>query len=361
MKKILLVGGGTGGHIMPLLAVADELTRLSGGNIRVDYIGPKSSFTSEFASRGIAVHTVVSSKLRRYFSAANILVVPQLIVGFVESFLKLVFVIQPDVVFSKGGPGALAVLLAARICFVPIIIHESDTVPGRTNQIAGHFAKKIIIAFPTAKEYFKNKNVILIGNPVRSAFLANVPENRAAKLMLGFQTERPVIFILGGSQGAARLNQFVTDNLEGLLEHFQIIHQAGAAKLNSLPGRQAGYLPFGFMNTEEIKKAYAAADLVVARAGANTIAEIAVFGKPAILVPLPAQVAGEHQVVNAYEYAKAGAAIVMEEANFTLNVFMNEAEKITGNDALKQKMSIAAKAFSQPNAAELIAREIISI
>ncbi len=361
MKRILLVGGGTGGHIMPLLAVADEITKLGGGAVRVDYIGPKGAFAGEFESRGIAVHTVVSSKLRRYFSPANIFALPKLAFGFAESFLKLVFVIRPDAVFSKGGPGALAVLLAARACFVPIVVHESDTVPGRTNRISGNFAKKAIVAFAAAEEYFKNRNVILIGNPVRPALLANVPESRAARSILGLAADRPTVFIVGGSQGAARINQFVIDNLEDILKRFQVIHQAGAVNLNGLPGKRAGYRPFGFMNVDEMKNAYAAADLVVSRAGANSIAEIAVFGKPAILVPIPADVAGEHQIVNAHEYAKTGAAIVMEETNLTPNVFIAEAEKIIGNDELKKKMSAAAREFGKPNAAELIAREVLSI
>jgi UDP-N-acetylglucosamine--N-acetylmuramyl-(pentapeptide) pyrophosphoryl-undecaprenol N-acetylglucosamine transferase len=361
MKKILLVGGGTGGHIIPLLAVADEIMRISGGSVRVDYIGPKGAFAGEFESRGITVHTVVSSKLRRYFSPANIFALPKLAFGFVESFLKLVFVIRPDVIFSKGGPGALAVLLAARVCFVPIIVHESDTVPGRTNRISGNFARKVIVAFAAAGKYFKNKNIILIGNPVRSVLLANVPESRSARSILGLEPNRPTVFIVGGSQGAARINQFVIDNFEDIMKHFQIIHQAGAANLSSLPGKRAGYLTFGFMNVEEMKSAYAAADLVVSRAGANSIAEIAAFGKPAILVPIPQNVAGEHQIVNAYEYAKTGAAIVIEETNLTPNVFIAEAEKIIGDNELNKKMSAAAGGFGKPNAAELIAREILSI
>ncbi len=360
MKRILLVGGGTGGHIMPLLAVADALQKLGGGAVRLDYIGPRSGFFGDFEARGIKTHTVIQSKLRRYFSIANLVAFPQLILGFLEAFFKLVFVLRPDVVFSKGGPGGLAVLLAARICFVPIVVHESDTIPGLTNRVSGGFARKVILGFASAANYFKNKNVVVAGNPVRLALLERVPEGRAARSILGLDADRPVVFVMGGSQGAQRINQFFWDNLQEFLEKFQVVHQAGAANLKELPGGREGYKPFGFMDLEQMKNAYAASNIVVSRAGANSVAEIAAFGKPAILVPLPADVVGEHQIVNAHEYAKTGAAIVMEETDLTPNALLTEIMKILGDEDLRNKMSAAARGFAKPNAAELIAREVLN-
>ncbi len=372
MKRILLVGGGTGGHIMPLLAVADEIQKLGAGNIRLDYIGPRNAFWPEFRSRGIQCHGVPASKMRRYFSLANIFMPLEFTAGFIAALWELYF-LMPDVVFSKGGPGALAVLFAARFYLIPIVIHESDTIPGLTNRISGSFAKRVIVAFAAAGEYFNKKRVVLIGNPVRPELLGNVPSPAAAKSALGLDTQQPVVFFIGGSQGAARINQFVVDDLPVLMKNFQIVHQAGAANLKdteamsraaleAVPAdERGGYRLFGFMDLETMRNAYAAADIVVSRAGANSIAEIAVFGKPAILVPIPADVAGEHQIVNANEYARTGAAIVMEETDLTPNVFIAEAAKLIRSDEMKRKMSAAARAVAKPNAAENIAKEILSI
>ncbi|MCL4404141.1 UDP-N-acetylglucosamine--N-acetylmuramyl-(pentapeptide) pyrophosphoryl-undecaprenol N-acetylglucosamine transferase [Patescibacteria group bacterium] len=370
MRHILLVGGGTGGHIMPLLAVAEEIQKI--GGVRLDYMGPRSPFLSDFEARGIKCHTVPGSKMRRYFSLANAFMPFELLAGFIAALFKLYF-LMPDVIFSKGGPGALAVLFAARFYFIPIVVHESDSVPGITNRISGSFAKKVIIAFAPAGEYFKKNRVVLIGNPVRPELIENVPAPAAAKTVLGLDPNRPVVFFVGGSQGAARINQFVIENLPAFLGRFQVVHQAGAANfkeadvmsrsvLGGLPEEGKGnYKLFGFMSADEIKNAYAAADIVVSRTGASSIAEIAAFGKPAVLVPIPANVAGEHQVLNASEYAKTGAAVVLEEANLTPNMVGGTIAKILEDGNLREKMSAGARSFAKPNAAEDIAKTVLTI
>ena len=370
MKRVLLVGGGTGGHIMPLIAVAEEMQKA--GGVRLDYMGPRSQFLSDFETHGIKCHTVPGSKMRRYFSLANIFMPFELLAGFIAALFKLYF-IMPDAVFSKGGPGALAVLFAARFYFIPIVVHESDSIPGITNRISGSFAKKVVIALAPAAEYFKKKRVVLIGNPVRSELLENIPAPESAKAALGFDAKRPLVFFVGGSQGAARINQFVVENLPEFLARFQVVHQSGNANfkdadvmsrsvLNGLPDDKRGdYKLFGFMAADEIKNAYAAADIVVSRTGASSIAEIAVFGKPAILVPIPASVAGEHQVLNASEYARTGAAAVIEETNLSPNIFLAEVQKILSDEGLRQKMSGAARGFAKPNAAADIAKVVLAV
>lgn len=372
MKRILLVGGGTGGHIMPLLAVADEVQKIGGAEARLDYMGPRSAFWSDFQERGIRCHDVPASKMRRYLSIANIFMPFELVAGFFTALWKLYF-LMPDVVFSKGGPGALAVLFAARFYLIPIVVHESDTIPGVTSRISGSFAKRIIVAFAAAGEYFKKKRVVIVGNPVRPELLDKIPVPAAAKAALGLDQERPVVFFIGGSQGAMRINHFVLDNLPEFLGRFQVIHQAGAANFKEAEATSrsvlsgggtdngGGYKLFGFMNIEEMKDAYAAADIVVSRAGANSIAEIALFGKPSVIVPLPAAVVGEHQILNANEYARTGAAAVLEEGNLTPNLFLAEVQKILSDEDLKKKMSAAARDFAKPNAAENIAHLILTV
>ncbi len=360
MKKILLVGGGTGGHIMPLLAVADEIIKLGGRNIRLDYIGPRSRFFGEFEKRGIRTHSVVQSKMRRYLSAANVVDGVKFVAGFFESVGKISF-IRPHVLFSKGGPGALAVVLAAWVCGVPIIVHESDTVPGVTNRTSAKFAKKIIIAFPEAARYFDEGRTLVIGNPVRPAVLEKLPDRDAARAAFGLSGGKPVVFVVGGSQGAQRMNKFIVDNLGSFSGRFQIIHQAGAANVNGLPEESDGYKPFGFMDTERMKEAYVAADAIVSRAGASSIAEIAAFGKPSIIIPLPAEIVGEHQILNARAYAASGAAVVIEEKDLTLRKFSETVAKILDDGITRDKMSYAAKAFAKPEAAKDIARKVLEI
>lgn len=370
MKRIVLTGGGTGGHVYPLLAVADALAR-TGTEMEVVYFGSAGQYADEFAKREIRVSSIVGSKLRRYFSLSNFVDFPKFVVGFLEALVKLYF-FMPDVVFSKGGPGALPVVLAARFYLIPIVIHESDTAPGLTSRISGKFAKKIEISFEESYAYFnKKKNITLVGNPLRDTLKTVALGKEGAKGALGFDKAAPLVFIAGGSQGATRINQFVFDNFEPLLKEFQICHQVGAANfeeakliVSSLSKEMSSlyssrYRLFGFMTAEEMGTAYAAADVILSRSGSASIFEAAFFGKPSILVPLP-EAAGDHQKVNAYAYAKTGAAIVIEGDNLKLDVVTTKVRDILGDAGNYEKMCTAARAFAKPDAADLIAKDILS-
>lgn len=368
--RILLTGGETGGHIYPLLAVADELLKTKSANLSLQYLGPTGGFDEEFEKRNIKVSRLIGSKLRRYFDLRNLIDIPKFFVSVLEALIKMYF-IMPDVVFSKGGPGALAVVLAARFYCIPVLIHESDSVPGFTNRISGKLAARIGIAFQGAVRYFATKKTALVGNPVRQALLEGQKSMNIAKTDLRFDPKIPLLLVLGGSQGAQRINLFVFDNLAQLLKEVQVYHQVGPKNIGEakrtlellmkeLPAElKSRYQVAGFLDMEHMRLAMNAADVVLSRAGAGGIYETAAFGKPSVLVPIPREVVGEHQILNAYEYAKTGAAIVIEEKNFTIHLFLRELKRILTEAGVAPAMSAAAKSFFKPNAAALLTQEIL--
>ncbi len=370
MTKILLTGGGSGGHIYPLLAVAENLKKTA-EDIELFYLGPANPLNDEFKKLDIKVYTLASSKLRRYFSLANFLDIPKFILSIFQAMFRLYF-LMPDIVFSKGGPGSFAVILAARFYFIPVVIHESDSIASLTNRLSAGLAKKIVISFENTTSYFPKKKTKLTGNPIREELLEKLPEQNKAKTELGFNPEEPLVLIFGGSQGARRIDNFVLENLETLLAATQIYHLTGTNKLEETKQTSSAilgglgdnlrkrYLLAGRLRTDEIKIAMNAADLIISRAGAGAIYEIAAFQKPSILIPLSGS-ANNHQKNNAYEYAKKGATCVIEEENFKISIVLMQIKNILKDENLMQKMKEAAQKFSKTEAAAVIAKEILEL
>ncbi len=370
--RILLTGGGTGGHIFPLVAVAEALRKVQGANIKLFYLGPTSPLNEELEKNDVKIYKLASSKLRRYFDLQNILDIPKFFWSLFQAIIKMYF-LMPDVVFSKGGPGAFPVVLAARFYFIPVIIHESDAVPGLTNRISSKLAKRIAISFSSTQKYFSQKKTFLAGNPVREVFfredLLNASE---AKNHVSFSDKEPLLLVLGGSQGSETINSFVLDNLGGLLQVSQIYHQVGLNNFekfkdslepifkNLEESARRRYRAVPFLDLEALKGALNAADIVISRAGSGAIFEIASFGKPSILVPLRTA-ANDHQKANAYEYADSGASIVIEENNFTINLLLVQIKNILEDKEKYRAISEAAKKFFRPDAAETIGQEIVKI
>ncbi len=370
--RVLMTGGGSGGHIYPLISVITELQILAsqeGVNLEIRYLGVAGPYENLLRENGVRVQKILPSKLRRYFSLANILDMPKFIISFFQALSKS-FWFMPDVLFSKGGPGALAVVFAARFYRIPIIVHESDTIPGLTNMTTAKYAKAIATSFPSTAEYFGGRETMLTGNPVRR-YLFDEPLNQSkAKLFLGFDANLPLVLILGGSQGAVRINDFILDNLPVLLQTTQVFHQTGRANYDSVIGEVA---VIGRSLSAETKKRYKAidylekdmrialeaADLVISRAGSGSIFEIAAFGKPSILIPLPQGVSNAHQEQNAQEYARAGAAAIIEEANLLPNLFLKELQNLLANPQKLAAMAAAAKQFAKPEAALKLAQIVI--
>lgn len=364
--KILFTGGGTGGHVYPIVAIVREIRRIySKKNLEFYYIGPKDEFGLILLSQeDFIVKTIVSGKIRRYFSWQNITdILFKIPFGFLQSFF-LLLTIKPDLIFSKGGSGSIAVTYSARLLKIPVFLHESDIVPGLSNRITAKWAKKIFISFPKT-EYFDSKKTILVGNPIRKELLEG--DAKRAGEMLNLTLSKPIILISGGSQGAEPINDFVLMALNDILKEFEIIHICGKQNFKEAEAEaqvvinknlEKYYHLFGFLDEEKSKQAYKAADFVISRSGASSIFEIAANGKPSILIPLPTA-AGDHQAKNAYAYAETGAAEVVEQENLKINFFMEKIHLLFLHPEKLEQMRQSALSFAKPLAARAIAREIL--
>ncbi len=368
--KVVFTGGGTGGHIYPIIAVSREIKRLSSdqSEMKFFYIGPRDELTANLLSQeGIKVKAILAGKIRRYFGIIavfqNIIDIFRTIIGIIQAFNHLFF-LAPDLVFSKGGFGAFPVVISARILRIPVILHESDAVSGLANRITAKFAAAVFVSFPET-ENVNASRVILVGNPIRKEILEGSEES--ARKLFGITSNKPVILILGGSQGARQINDLIIDSLPQLIEYFEIIHQAGIrnfeqtkAEAEVMISKESNkyYHIYPFLREVELKHAYKISDFIVSRAGSGSIFEIAALGKPSILIPLPFS-AQDHQIKNAYAYAKTKAAVVIEKGNLTPNFFIATLRNILAEPKIRKKMETAARNFSNPRAAEVIANYII--
>jgi len=366
--KILFTGGGSGGHVFPIIAIFREIKKF---DPRAEglYLGPKNELELILLSQeGIKVKTILAGKIRRYFTPLSVLqnffdLFFRIPIGILQSFIYLFF-LAPDLIFSKGGYGALPCCLAGKILQIPIFLHESDLSPGACNRILGRFATEIFVSFPKT-EYFPLGKMVVVGNPIRERMLRVTKEE--AKALFGLEGGKPVLLILGGSQGAQRINDLILLILAELLENFEILHQSGPKNFNQVKAeaqvvmkeeQKKYYHLFPFLREKELACAYQVSDLVVSRAGSGSIFEIAAFQKPSILIPLP-EAAQNHQLKNAYFYAKTGAALVIEEQNLTPSFFLEKLKYLISHPEELDLMSYAAKEFSKPKAAKIIASYIV--
>lgn len=368
--KILFTGGGTGGHILPIIAIAREIRRLhTKDNLEFYYLGPNDEFgTALLGQEDFTIKTIISGKIRRYASWQNIIdILFKIPFGVIQSFFMLLK-IKPDLIFSKGGSGSVAVTYSARFLKIPVFLHESDIVPGLSNQVTSKWAKKIFVSFEKT-EYFDPNKTTFVGNPIRKEILEG--DKQTAAEIFNLTLSKPIFLITGGSQGAEAINDFVLLILNELLKNYEIIHVTGgenvreiSAEAQVVEGPEGAqdlkkyYHSVGFLNEEKMKHAYAAADLIISRAGSGSIFEIAALGKPSILIPLPSS-AADHQAKNAYAYSQTGAAIVFEQGNLTPNFFMENIQLLFLHPENMQQMKDAALAFAKPLAARAIAREIL--
>ena len=369
--KIVFTGGGTGGHFYPIIAVAERVNQI----IDQEHIlGAKLYFFSDspydkemLVENALLYEQVNAGKIRTYFSLKNFLDIFRTISGIISSIFKL-FSIYPDVVFGKGGYASFPTIFAARILRIPILIHESDSAPGRVNRWAGHFAKKVAVSFAEAAEYFPKKIVAWTGQPIMTETENKAPRRDALEYFK-LESELPVIVVIGGSQGAELINNTVLDALPRLVKNYQIIHQTGVKNFKLVSGQaevaladnkyKPRYLAVPYLNPLALKMAAGAATVFVSRAG-STLFEIASWGVPSILIPFGSSNA-DHARKNAFNYARAGACSVIEEMNMTANILSSEIERIVEDKAGYEIMSKNAKAFSKPGAAEKIARELVNI
>ena len=339
MKRIILTGGGTAGHVTPNIALIPKLRELG---YDIQYIGSYNGIEKELIEPfGIPYHGISSGKLRRYFSLQNFTDPFRVIKGFGEA-RKLIKSLKPDVIFSKGGFVSVPVVLAGKRCKVPVIIHESDMTPGLANKLAIPSAVKVCCNFPETLDALPEGKAVLTGSPIRQELLTG--DKDAARKMCGFTDEKPVILVIGGSLGAVAVNEAVRAALPELLKQFQIIHLCGKGKKDdSLVGTK-GYVQYEYIS-EELPDLMAASDIMISRAGANAICEILALKKPNILIPLSAQASRGDQILNAASFEKLGYSIVIQEEEVT-----NEKLLAAVNEAFDNKEKyIAAMNKSQLN------------
>lgn len=368
--KILFTGGGTGGHFYPLIAVAEKLNKIIEreriANVKLYYMSTEPYNERLLYDNRITFKQVTAGKLRAYFSLENFLDLFKTGWGVVKAIFQI-FILYPDVVFSKGGFASFPVLFAARLFRIPIIIHESDSVPGRVNAWAGKFAQKIAVSYVEAAQFFPEGRTALTGNPIRESILE--PSDKDAFKELGLDPNIPVLLVLGGSQGARNINDQLVTLAPRLIEKYQVIHQTGEANMvevQTIVGGLLGNDPnasryhiYGYLDSETMKMASEVASLVISRAG-SAIFEIAAWGVPAILIPIANHI-GDHQRKNAFAYARAGGGVVIEESNLGPNILSSEIDRLMQDKELRATMSEKAKAFARIDAAERIAEQIVSI
>lgn len=368
--KILFTGGGSGGHFYPIIAVAEKLRKLliqeKIVSAELYYMSTEPYDEELLAKNGIKFKQVTAGKLRAYFSIQNFFDLFRTAWGVTKAIFQI-FMLYPDVIFGKGGFASFPVLFAAKIFRIPVIIHESDSVPGRVNAWAGKFAQKIAVSYSEAARFFPAERVALTGNPIREDILA--PSGKDAYKELGLDPNIPVILVLGGSQGARNINNQMETLAPRLVEKYQVIHQAGETNQEEVARTVAGllgespyasrYHVYGYLNNQTMKLASEVATIVISRAG-SAIFEIASWEIPAILIPIANHI-GDHQRENAFAYARAGGAVVIEEANLGPNILIAEIDNLIGDTSRRAVMKNSAKAFARQDAAELIAEQLVSI
>ncbi len=372
--KILFTGGGTGGHFYPIIAIIQELNDVAKENRllqpKVYYMSTDPYNESLLFENNITFVKITAGKIRRKVSIQNI------ILNFIDIFKTLngvlaaiwrMFVIYPDVVFGKGGYVSFPAMFAARLLMIPVVIHESDSKPGKVNTWAGKFARRIAVSYPEAINFFKKEKTAYTGNPVRKE--VQLAQTNGADEFFGFDPNIKTIFIIGGSQGAKFINEVLMDALPELVAKYQIVHQTGQKNISVIKEtsnvvlqnnpNKGRYKPFAYLDILNLRMATGVCDIIVSRAG-STIFEIALWGKPSIIIPIP-EPTSHDQRTNAYAYARSGAAIVIEEKNLARGVLIAEINRILENQEEITKMSNCAKAFARQDSAKLIATEIFSI
>lgn len=333
MKRIVFTGGGTAGHVTPNMALIARLQEL---DYDIHYIGSYTGIEKELIEKlGIPYYGISSGKLRRYFDLKNFSDPFRVLKGFGEA-KKLLKRIKPDIVFSKGGFVSVPVVVAAKKCKIPAIIHESDMTPGLANKLAIPSAVRVCANFPETIQYLPEGKAVLTGTPIRKELFGG---NKLKGLeFCGFHANRPVILVVGGSTGSAAVNEAVRNLLPTLLKRFQVIHLCGKGKTDPAYDNVEGYVQYEYISAE-LSDLFAAADFVISRAGANAICELLALRKPMILIPLSAAASRGDQILNAESFERQGFAYVIHEEDLTNETLLEGVNEVFGKkDEYRQTM-----------------------
>lgn len=325
--KIMMTGGGSAGHVTPNLALIPKLKELG---YEIKYIGSKDGIEKEIIQReNIPYFEISSGKLRRYFDLKNFSDPFKVAKGVMDA-MKILSKEKPDVIFSKGGFVTVPVVMAASIKKIPVISHESDLTPGLANKIASPFCNKLCVTFPESIKYIKGDKGVLTGTPIREDLLQG---NRIkGKNFCNFKQEKKVLMIIGGSLGSKVINENVRNVVKELLKEFNIVHICGKGNLDESLKNLEGYKQFEYIS-DELPHVMSIADIVISRAGANTIFELLALRKPHILIPLSAAASRGDQVLNANSFEKSGFSKVIKEEELTGEVLLKAIEDIVTNQS----------------------------
>lgn len=317
MKRIILTGGGTAGHVTPNIALLPRLKELQ---YDIHYIGSYQGIEKELIQQfAIPYHGISSGKLRRYFSVQNFTDPFRVIKGLAEA-KKLIRFLKPDVIFSKGGFVSVPVVLAGKSRHIPIIIHESDMTPGLANKLCLPSATNICCNFPETLKYLPDGKAVLTGSPIRQELLSG--DRYKAREFLRFTSDKPVIMVVGGSLGSVAVNDAIRSILPELLKSFQVVHLCGKGKVDKSLLKLDGYAQFEYIK-EELKDLFALTDIVISRAGANAICELLALHKPNLLIPLSASASRGDQILNARSFERQGYSMVLEEEELSQKVLLD--------------------------------------
>lgn len=345
MKKIVMTGGGTAGHVTPNIALFDSLKK---EGYEIHYIGSYEGIEKGLIEdKKIPYYGISSGKFRRYRSWKNLTDPFRVIHGFFQA-RRLLGRIKPNVVFSKGGFVSVPVVMAAKTRHIPVIIHESDLTPGLANKLAMPSATKVCCNFPETVPYLPKDKAVLTGSPIRQELLHG--SKQAAKEFCGFTSDLPILMVMGGSIGSVYINNAIRGCIDELLRKYQIIHLCGKGNINEQLKNKKGYAQFEYIS-ENLPDLFAAADLVVARAGANSICELLALHKPNILIPLSRNASRGDQILNANSFAKQGFSVVLEEEDVTSETLMKTIDDVMTH---RSKYIENMKNSGQMNAIETI-------
>ncbi|MCR5791398.1 MAG: undecaprenyldiphospho-muramoylpentapeptide beta-N-acetylglucosaminyltransferase [Lachnospiraceae bacterium] len=348
-KRIVLTGGGTAGHVTPNMALIPYLRER---DYDIHYIGSYQGIErSLMEDMGIPYQGIAAGKLRRYFSLQNFTDPFRVLKGFAEAN-KLLKVLDPDIVFSKGGFVAVPVVIAAKRNKIPVIIHESDITPGLANKLCFSSAERICCNFPETLSKLPEKKAVLTGTPIRDELKQGDPEK--AREFTGFHDDKPVIMIMGGSQGSVAVNQAVRMILPELLKQFNVVHLCGKGKTDPSLEQTEGYRQYEYIK-DELKDLLALSTLMISRAGANAICELLALNKPNILIPLSQKGSRGDQILNAESFASQGFSVVIAEEELTKELLLEKIREVYENRESYQK-AMAEK--GQNNAIEIILKLI---
>ena len=351
MKRIILTGGGTAGHVTPNIALLPRLRELQ---YDIHYIGSYTGIEKELIEKQqIPYHGISSGKLRRYFSLKNFTDPFRVLKGFSEAN-HLIKTLKPDVIFSKGGFVSVPVVIAGKRNHVPVIIHESDMTPGLANRISIPSAYRVCCNFPETLKALPEDKAVLTGSPIRQELMTGDPEK--ARAFCGFKDEKPVILVVGGSLGATAVNQAVRAILPELLKDFQVIHLCGKGKLDTSLNNLEGYVQFEYIQ-DELRHLFALSDIVISRAGANAICELLALQKPNLLIPLSASASRGDQILNARSFERQGFSKVLEEETLTNELLLDTVHELYDN---RRQYVTAMQQSSQQNPIETIIQLIES-